>query len=423
MPAVPVPTPYAPISGPPYHIYTLAFDGAISGMLNAVKAETTLAPAVYNYFTQVARAWAIAWDRAWASARALDEVQAGICWDASKGYWGHGNRVQIQPLPVFPGMAIYDAALDPATYTGAIDAMIAGITSVENAFTADGISVPLWMPGGGGSFTAGGDLKGTSTDQVVIGTNTMPLNQADTSPTASGVWVGDGSELDYRQLTADDIAPGLTVTISGGGAGTFETGATWTPGATIVANPACNAAGVTHAILSDSLANASNKLGDPNPLTPPVATYTSTVQGATVGINLTLTQNSITKTSNTLTSDWTFRNYAGCDNDATGTSIIADGNNATLVGGVDTPGAMIGQLGAGGVGTTFTITPSGTQYGYYTCVHTATAHTFMSGGFPFPMTRVGTNFSFTNQFAAVGGMDTYVTGSALTVSYSVSVAT
>jgi hypothetical protein len=408
----PVPSPYTPTN---VNIYTLAFDGAMAGMLTSVRAETSLAVGTYAYFTEVARAYAISWDEAWDSAAAIDEIQAGLCWQESMGFWGDGTRVPVQPTIGLP-----DPALNPASYTQIIDAMIVTITSQEDSFAADGIT-PLPWGGGSGGFVAGGDLAGTPTVQRVEGINTMPLNTADTSPTASGVWVGTGSELTYRQLTSDDIAPGLTVVLSGGGAGTFETGAVWTPGSTLSSAPACNAGGVTAATLNDTNSGSVSRLGSANPFAPPSPTYTESAQGASVGISLTMTKGGVTKTSNSITSTWTFRNYAGCDNDGTGSGATADGNNATLVGGVDTPGALIGQLGGGGVGTTFSLTPSGTQFGYYLCLTTASPHTFMSGGFPFPMTRVATAFSFTNQFSAVGSFDLYVSN-ALTIPYTVQVA-
>lgn len=279
-------------------------------------------------------------------------------------------------------------------------------------------SLPADHGGGGGGFTAGGDLTGSSVSQRVIGINTMPLNVADTTPTANEVWVGDGSKLNYRQLTADDIAPGLTVTISGSGNGTFECGNTWNPSG-INAAPACNSAGVTLATLNDTLANSRVVTGTANPLAAPLAAYTENGSGATVGISLTMTKNAVTKTSNSLVSTWVDRYFAGCDADNTGTAATADGNNATLVGGIDTPGALIGTLGAFNVGSTFNLAPSGAQYGYLWTLHTAGAMTFTEGGFAFPMTRVATNVAFANQFGVSHGFDLYVTNSAITVTYTV----
>ena len=251
------------------------------------------------------------------------------------------------------------------------------------------------------------------------------LNGSGTSPAVNGVFpqalVGstDGGLCpSFVQLTQDDILPGLSVSISGSGNGTFEAGQTWTTTG-ITASPACNAVGVTHCVLSDTLANSDNDLGVANPLSAPLSTYAESTNGSTVGITLNLTQNSVNKNSNTLTSTWWFRSYSGVNASASCTSSTASGNNAALVG---CSGTLTGSSPANvGVGTTFTLTPSGSEYAYFQCVHTASAHTFHDqSGFTFPLTVINT-FSFTDQYGAAASFDLYQNSNPITQSYTITV--
>jgi len=236
-------------------------------------------------------------------------------------------------------------------------------------------------------------------------------------PGSDGYYILQRSSGVYSWVTPtqDMISAGLTVTLSGSSNGTFECGATWTTTG-ITCSPACNAAGVTAATINDTDGGSTNVLGTANPLSSPSATYTKSTAGATEGISVTLTKGGFTKTSNSLTSTWLDRYFVGSGSTGAGTSATASGNNASLASGDS--GTLTGTLATFGVGASFNIPAGAAAYWYLLVAHTSSAMTFKSGGAPFPMTRVTSAFTFTNQFSVGHSFDLYVSNQ-LTQAYTV----
>lgn len=262
--------------------------------------------------------------------------------------------------------------------------------------------------GGGGGFTAGGDLSGTSTSQKVIGLQGHPL--ASTAPVNSAVAVWDSSIFDIRQLTADDIAPGFTINSFTGGS-TVEIGATVTnPTFTISYSSTPSAASITNTDSIDS----------PLTLTFP---YTSgTVVGSfhhTAAATVTFTLSATGTATKTSTSSIVYlpRSFSGVGS-AGASSATASGTSAVL-------NSSLGTLSNSGlftnvIGQAFIASPS-TQKIYLLLPHTATVHTFSSGGFSFPMNSP-TNFTFTNQNSATVSMDLYESTNTLSATFNILVA-
>jgi hypothetical protein len=124
---------YSPING---QVFALAFDGAMAGMTHANRVQLQTASSSYLLFSQFAGVWAQAFDIAWNSATAIDEVQAMMISQGSYGEWEDRNS---QNLP---------SSQQPATFVPQVMAIIASIVAAEVYFTAQGITPPVW--GGGG---------------------------------------------------------------------------------------------------------------------------------------------------------------------------------------------------------------------------------------------------------------------------------
>jgi hypothetical protein len=242
-----------------------------------------------------------------------------------------------------------------------------------------------------------------------------------TLPTQSGqVLVYDAGSGLYvpRKLTADEITAGLTVTISGPASVTLECGATWTPG-NITASPACSAAGVTAATLTDGT-TTSNVLGVGNPLTAPSTTYTKTASGAVVPLSLSLTKDGVSKTSNTIAATWRDRWFVGQDTASDGTAATASSGNATLTGGAASA-TITGTVGVMGIGTTFTIpaSPGVPKTTYLWALDDGTTWTFAdAANANVPVTKVIAASAFANQFSVTHNFALYATNP-LTIGYVV----
>jgi hypothetical protein len=216
--------------------------------------------------------------------------------------------------------------------------------------------------------------------------------------------------------TQNEIGAGFSVSLSlaSGGDGPFETGATWTP--TFNASPATNNVAVENCTIQDSLGNSAS-VNQANPLAAPISghTYTFASPGS---INVTVTETQIsppvTATSNGVGASALDRVFSGVDNNNTATSATASGNNAVL----SDSTTISGQLFNVGVGTVFPTLSPANQYVVLILPHTSSPHTFTSSGFAFPVIRVVSGFSFTNQLGAVISSDIYYSSSLLNASFT-----
>ncbi len=230
-------------------------------------------------------------------------------------------------------------------------------------------------------------------------------------PNDSSVYVWNGSEWVARQLTADDIAAGFSITSFSGGS-TVETGAT-------VTNPSFTA---SYSSLPTSAA-ITNTDGQDSPLVLTTPFTSGTVVGAftrstPVSITFTLTahQGALVKTA-TQAINYEDRGFGGIGA-AGATSSTALGNNAVLNGGAGTLSDSF--LAANFVGTSFGPFSPVSEVIYIQLP--AGAHTFEDqDGFGFIMTAVAT-FAFTNQEGAVISMTLWAS-SVLSSPFTVTVKT
>jgi hypothetical protein len=261
-----------------------------------------------------------------------------------------------------------------------------------------------------GSFTAGGDLSGTSTDQIVTGLYTNPL--ASTTPSQSDVPVWDTSLSHYsiRQLTADDIGAGFTINGFSGGS-TVEIGAT-------VTNPAFTAS-YSHTPNSAQITNTDG-IDSPLVLSSP---YTS---GTVVGsfdhnsqATVTFTLTAIYTSTKTATSpiNWYPRSFAGVGAPgATSTVTAHAGNTAQL-----STGDILANEGllSTFVGQSVSFTAS-SQNLYFLLVGGSHSFTDNSNQNPFPFNSP-TPVSFVNQNSQTVAMYLYQSSTTLTGTYSIKV--
>ena len=225
-----------------------------------------------------------------------------------------------------------------------------------------------WTPEGGGGtglFTAGGDLAGSSTFQVVIGIQGKPVST--TVPVNSAVPVWDSSIYDIRQLTQDDILPGFSITGFSGGS-VVECGTT-------VTNPAFTA-NYSSLPASANITNTDN-IDSPLALTTPftsgsvIGNFTHSGVNASVTFTLTAVKG-VTKTTSTAIS-YQPRSFGGVGT-AGATSATASGTNAVL-------NASLGTLSNEGlhssdVGQNYGPFSPSTQKIYLLLPHTGSPHGF-----------------------------------------------
>jgi hypothetical protein len=289
------------------------------------------------------------------------------------------------------------------------------------AHVASGAFVTPAAPINLASNGVGGDVSG----QLTYANGGTGLSTVGTTNQVIGTI--DGATISWVSLTANMVGPAFTASLTqtGGNTITLITGATYTP-AGLTATPAANSGGaLTAATLADNQGHGpTSVLGDANPLSPPVATYTENTAGTHVIITLSETSGGVTS-SPTVGAIWYDRNYQGLSSGgtATGVSIQASpATTATLAGG--TAGGLV-MTGTGGlatpVGQTYTINPTN-QYWWFMCPHTSTAHTFQDANnafFPFGMTRTLASLTVTNEngLSQTSYWDIYVSNFALTGLY------
>lgn len=266
-------------------------------------------------------------------------------------------------------------------------------------------------PGSGGSgFTAGGDLLGTSTNQTVVGLQTVDV--ANTVPIASAVPVYSATNVRYdiRKLSLDDIDPAFDI-LSFSGGSTVEVGATVTnPGftASYTATPA--SAQITNTDATDS----------PKVLTTPFTsgTVTGVFTKSTV-TSVTFTLQAVAATTKFANSSISFeaRSFYGIAG-AGATSATASGNNASLVG---TAGTLTNNGLGSFINTSFGPLSPSNQKIYFLCVHTVTPHTFKDqNGFSFAF-NAPTVFNFINQNAVSLSYDLYESTNLLSTSFTITI--
>lgn len=226
----------------------------------------------------------------------------------------------------------------------------------------------------------------------------------------SNVYVWNGTEWVARQLTADDIAAGFSITSFTGGS-TVETGAT-------VTNPTFSA---SYSSLPTS-AQITNSDGIDSPLVLTTPFTSGTVTGAfthSSPANVTFTLTAVGPTTKTATQTIAFqdRGFGGIGT-AGATSATAGVNTAILNGGAGTLSDSF--LAANFVGTSFGPFSPVSQVIYI--LLPAGAHTFKDqNGFGFPMTAVAT-FGFVNQEGATVSMTLWASN-VLSSPFTVTVAT
>lgn len=257
-----------------------------------------------------------------------------------------------------------------------------------------GETYPQRQAGGGGGGSGITQLHqdvvaGPGTGNVAATVEGIQTDPIVSSPpyTASEVPVADGAgHFVIRQLTADDIAAGFSITGFAGGS-TVETGAT-------VTNPTFTA---SYSSLPTSAA-ITNTAGIDSPLNLTTPFTSGTVVGAftlsapgSITFTLTAHQNALVKTA-TQAIGFEDRGFGGIGA-AGATSATASGNSAVLNGGAGTLSDSL--LAANFVGTSFGPFSPVSQVIYL--LLPAGAHTFKDqNGFGFLMTAIAT-FGFVNQ--------------------------
>lgn len=177
------------------------------------------------------------------------------------------------------------------------------------------------------------------------------------SSTSQVLAATSSSTADWRQLTADDILPGFTISSFGCVAcTTVEIGAT-------VSNPAFTAS-YSSTPASAAITNTDG-ISSPTNLTTP---FTSgTVTGSfthTTATSTTFTLTAVSTSTQTATKaiTWVPRAFGGTGTGGSATGATASGNNAVLVGATGT--LSISYLGSSCTGQVYNVTTSGTQYVY-----------------------------------------------------------
>jgi hypothetical protein len=359
---------YTPLN---VNTFVAALSGSLAGIGIGERPITSTNPTDYNGLALAAFAYAQEFDTQWGSS-APDTLEWAAILSASQGYWNSRDKESHK-------------ATD---YTNECAAIIAAIREGDAVAIAEGVSIPVWPPGGGSGANAS-EFQG------------VPISATPHPPGQSDVYVYDmsTSEFDLRQLTADDIAPGFAITSFSGGS-TVEVGAT-------VTNPPF-AALYSATPTSASITNTDG-VDSPLVLTTPFAA--GTVVGAfthavltAVTFTLTAILGAITKTASTAINFFP-RSFAGLAT-AGATSATAAGTTAVLNGGDGT--LTNAGLNSSVVGQTFGPFAPASQKIDILVPHTATPHTWKdpSTGFAFAM-NAPTTFAFTNANGAVLSMDLY----------------
>ena len=224
---------------------------------------------------------------------------------------------------------------------------------------------------------------------------------------ASQVYVGNpnGTVFVLRQLTLDDILPGFSISCFSVSGGTVEVGAN-------ITNPTVSSS-YSATPASAHVANT-DSIDSPLTLTSPFTTGTivgtfTHAAAATVTFTLTaVSTGSVTKTA-TASETWEFRTCAGPAT-AGATSATASGTSAVLNGGAGTLPSV--GLFSSIVGLTISVTLAGNN-AYVMTPHTPSPHTWLAGGFTFPMNAPIT-FSFTNANGVASSYDLYQSTNVLT---------
>jgi hypothetical protein len=227
----------------------------------------------------------------------------------------------------------------------------------------------------------------------------------------------------WHQIIAAYVQAGFTPTVAmaSGGNGPLQCGDVWTP--RLTGSPAANAGGVTAWLAKDSNAGSVSRLGTVGAIQPPAATYSSNTVG-TVSVWGTVTQSGEGPTdTNHESCPFLDPYFFGCDLSAGATSFA---QTSALVATLAGPGtaALPGVLASMGIGTTFTLDPTGLAGGvgdgYLITPHQSTAMTFTSGAAPFGLSRVASSVSITNFFGVTGKLfDVYRTDNPIAVVYLV----
>lgn len=241
---------------------------------------------------------------------------------------------------------------------------------------------------GGGGFTAGQDLSGTSSSQTVVGIRNVPVS-ASAPSAADQVLIYDGSQYRPTFITEDMIHPGFNITSFTGGS-IVEVGQT-------ITTPSFNASySVSPDVTANSVVLTDDQSNPPKDVTgtPTVFSsnnnFTKNTFGATVTWTLTAKKGPITRTSTT-TSNWWQKNYYGLGPAGqTSESFIE-----SLTGFLSNTRA-----------TTFSVTAGGSDYIYYCFRSAYGTPTFFVGGFEGGFSLIGTT-SVTNAHGFTENYDVY----------------
>ncbi len=364
-------------------VFTTAYAAAYSGMLaGGGRVQQSGDAADYATLAAAAGQWAEAFDTAWNDVTDADTLEV--------------FAIQLQSFGLWSGRQSLDLTVDECGTS--VAAIIASITAGEAWFAGEAITPPAWGSGGGGGGSGVPLVPANSAGELVL---TSINATASPQPAITGsAWEPPG--------------PPSILTFTKDNGSIFELGqtdASPTFAATYTETP------------ESALITYTQQPGSPLTLAGPsfdagtiAETFTFASNGATVTFQLQATfLGSVIKNA-TLTDAGYARTFFGPDAANTATSAEASGNNATLS---DTT-VLPGTLENFGIGSTFTLNLNN-EYGALLCLHTATPHTFTSGGFPFPMVLAAT-FSFVNQYGAHLSMDLYYTGDPAIADFTVSVA-
>jgi hypothetical protein len=170
-------------------VYVQAYNGAMAGMFTG-RVPANAATSTYIEQTLSAGVWAQQFDTLWSSGSAIDEVQAEGIFLGSMGIWS----------------GRFASSLTASQTTQAIQALIASIEESEIFFADQGISIPLWNSGSGGSGGADSTIIGTGFANVV--TSEFQVYFCDCS--------GGPVTLEFPAGTKDQLAR-VEVVVAGGG--------------------------------------------------------------------------------------------------------------------------------------------------------------------------------------------------------------
>jgi len=274
-----------------------------------------------------------------------------------------------------------------------------------------------WTPSpnaGGSGFTAGGDLSGTSSSQIVKGLYNHSLSS--TAPVSAAVPIYNTSlvRYDVRQLTQDDIAPGFAIS-------SFTyTGTSVVEFGTTITNPAFTA---SYTSTPSSASIDDNRYSLPTTLSPPYTTVTAVnsypLTSSLPSVVFTLTAISSTTKTATVTLLGEGRSYGGVGTAGATSATSSGGTTATLVGAT---GTLSNEgLHSSDVGQSYGPFSPSTQKIYLLLLHTGSPHVFHDqNGFLFVM-NTPTPFTFFNQLGSSLTMDLYESSNLLSTPFTISV--